>query len=161
MRQAAAGGMMRGPKGGMYRVVNGKKVYGKKHISDHDREAKAGSHTVHTASGRILRGVSSAETASYHKTMGTTDHPQYRAIAAHNTTPAAMKGHAESGFKKVAAGGSASAHVYDLSNLGYRGGDHYAMFDHHMDAAEKHPRDSAEHKAHRALASAHLKAYKS
>lgn len=29
MRQAAVGGTMRGPKGGVYRVVNGKKVYGK------------------------------------------------------------------------------------------------------------------------------------
>lgn len=28
MKQAASGGMMRGPRGGMYRIVGGKKVYG-------------------------------------------------------------------------------------------------------------------------------------
>ena len=47
MKQTANGGMMRGPRGGMYRVVGGKKVYGVKvssgskaseHLSKDDQE---------------------------------------------------------------------------------------------------------------------------
>lgn len=34
MKQAASSGMMRGPRGGMYRIVGGKKVYGDAHITE-------------------------------------------------------------------------------------------------------------------------------
>lgn len=157
---ASSGGMMRGPRGGMYRMVGGKKVYGgkvKKPESNgnvHQQEAAKGKHTVRTA-GRVLEGVPSHETGAYHRATGTTNHPQFLAIAAHHTADGQIAKQVAHGVGSVLAGGSVSAHVGKMSNLGYDFNAHRKASFLHLDEAAKHPKGSEKHKVHRELAERH------
>ena len=158
MKQAASSGMMRGPRGGMYRIVGGKKVYGASKGGDvHQKEAQAGKHTVHTASGRVLRGLPSHEAGAYHRAMGTESHPQFQAIATHNTSEKQIAKHVASGFQSVKAGNHPADHAQKMTNLGYNASAHRTASSLHLDEAEKHPVGSQEYEAHRALSRAHYK----
>lgn len=97
MRAAASGGMMRGPRGGLYRMVNGKKVYGnapslggvqpsrKMHAPRPEHgEAIKGHHLVENRSGWEARGH--LKEAQKHP-VGSYEH--HDAMASHHNAMAA------------------------------------------------------------------------
>lgn len=59
MKQAASSGMMRGPRGGMYRIVGGKKVYGDAHITE--PKFNVGGHMVTIGSQEHKKAIGELE----------------------------------------------------------------------------------------------------
>lgn len=123
MKAAASGGMMRGPRGGMYRIVGGKKVYG-----DIEPKFNVGGHMVTIGSQEHKKAIGELEQratdlrksksglafAEHAMKTGLADVPGSQLRAAINThydkNPHVQKEHPN----KMDFHGAVSAHMGDL-----------------------------------------------